>query len=188
MKWLTIDYIKQHSRIDFDCEDQLLEEYGDSAEQTIMRLIGRDYDDIVTNFGTDDVPIPADLIHATMLLVDVSYNHRSPVSPQNLYGVGYTFDLLIKPFMRLTGTFIADQRIRLCTRLEAMRTDLDYFLAGKGIPDEAEALYDRIKTNRLRIAGVQNPTDRILKRWKSDVDALEKDVSDYLDTLVNPEP
>ena len=31
MKWLTIEYIKQHSRIDYDCEDELLELYGEAA-------------------------------------------------------------------------------------------------------------------------------------------------------------
>ena len=32
MKYLSLEYIKQHSRIDYDCEDDLLEMYGDSAE------------------------------------------------------------------------------------------------------------------------------------------------------------
>lgn len=31
MKYLEIDYIKQHSRTDFDCDDALLELYGESA-------------------------------------------------------------------------------------------------------------------------------------------------------------
>ena len=31
MEYLTLEYIKQHSRIDFDCEDDLLELYGSSA-------------------------------------------------------------------------------------------------------------------------------------------------------------
>ena len=43
MKWLSIDYIKQHSRIDYDCEDGLLEMYGDSAEDTVLNVIARDY-------------------------------------------------------------------------------------------------------------------------------------------------
>ena len=31
MKWLTLEYIKAHSRIDFDIDDDLLEIYGNSA-------------------------------------------------------------------------------------------------------------------------------------------------------------
>ena len=58
MKWLTIEYIKQHSRIDYDCEDALLELYGKAAEETVMNIIDRDYDDIVAHFGKEG-EIPA---------------------------------------------------------------------------------------------------------------------------------
>ena len=101
MKWLTIDYIKQHSRIDYDCEDALLELYGNSAEETVMKIIRRDYDDIVENFGTEKCPIPAAIIQATLLLVDTSYMQRTDVTQQTLYTVPYAFDMLIKPYMML---------------------------------------------------------------------------------------
>ena len=38
MKWLTLDWIKQHSRIDFDCEDDLLELYGEAAEEAVLNV------------------------------------------------------------------------------------------------------------------------------------------------------
>lgn len=38
MKWLTIEMIKTHSRIDFECEDDLLMLYADSAEQTVLNI------------------------------------------------------------------------------------------------------------------------------------------------------
>jgi uncharacterized phage protein (predicted DNA packaging) len=101
MKWLTIDYIKTHSRIDFDCEDSLLELYGESAEETVLDITRRTYEEIVEKWGTKDKPIPAKIIHASLLLVDLSYQYRSPVSQQNLYTVPYAFDMLIKPFMKL---------------------------------------------------------------------------------------
>lgn len=102
MKWLTIDYIKQHSRIDYDCEDALLEVYGEAAEEMVMNIIGRDYDEIKEKFGQDDgKSIPAALIEASLLLVDVSYNNRSAVSTQNMYTVPYAFDMLVKPYMKL---------------------------------------------------------------------------------------
>ena len=41
MKYLTIQYIKEHSRIDYDCEDALLELYGDSAEETMASYLNR---------------------------------------------------------------------------------------------------------------------------------------------------
>ena len=101
MKWLTIDYIKQHSRIDYDCEDALLELYADAAEATVMNIIGRDYEEIVEKFGTDDQPIPAPLIQASLILVDTSYQFRAAISTQNIYQVPNTFDFFVKPYMRL---------------------------------------------------------------------------------------
>jgi uncharacterized phage protein (predicted DNA packaging) len=98
MKWLSIDYIKQHSRIDYDCEDGLLEMYGDSAEDTVLNICNRTYDDIVEVYGY----IPAPLYHAALILVDTSYTNREAVSMQQLYTVPYGFDMLIKPYMRLT--------------------------------------------------------------------------------------
>ena len=35
------------------------------------------------------------------MLVDTQYKERSPLSSQNMSGVPYTFDLLIKPYMKL---------------------------------------------------------------------------------------
>lgn len=103
MKWLTVEYIKQHSRIDYDCEDALLQLYGVAAEETVMNIIGRDYDDIVENFGTEEMPIPAAIIQATLILVDTSYMQRTAVSPQQMSPVPYAFDMLIKPYMRLAS-------------------------------------------------------------------------------------
>jgi uncharacterized phage protein (predicted DNA packaging) len=108
MKWLEIDYIKKHSRIDYDCEDALLELYGEAAEETVMNILGRDYDDIVANFGTEEMPIPAAIIQATLILVDTSYMQRTAVSPQQMSAVPYAFDMLIKPYMRLAGSFAND--------------------------------------------------------------------------------
>ena len=103
MKWLTVEYIKKHSRIDYDCEDDLLELYGEAAEETVMNITGRDYDDIVATFGTDKAPVPAALIQASLILVDTSYMQRTAVSPAQLYTVPYTFDFLVKPYMKLAG-------------------------------------------------------------------------------------
>jgi uncharacterized phage protein (predicted DNA packaging) len=101
MKWLTIDAIKKHSRIDFDCEDDLLEMYGESAEETVLNVLGRTYEEVVELFGADKRPVPAPIVHASLLLVELSYTQRAPISQQNLYTVPYAFDLMVKPYMRL---------------------------------------------------------------------------------------
>ena len=98
MKWLTLNLIKQQLRIDGNAEDALLEMYGEGAEETVLNYINRDYDDLVDTFGC--VPIP--IKHASLMLVDVSYQYRSPISPSSVSVVPYTFDVLVKPYMRLS--------------------------------------------------------------------------------------
>lgn len=99
MKWLTLQKIKQQCRIesDFTEEDTLLEMYGESAEEVLLNHLNRSYENLMEVYGH----IPAPLIHASLMLVDVSYQHRSPVSQQNMSIVPYTFDIMMKPYMRL---------------------------------------------------------------------------------------
>ena len=101
MKWLTLDYIKQHSRIDIDCEDELLELYGEDAEDTVLNLINRSYEEVMELWGS----VPKPLYVAALMLVEVDYNHRSPDSINNMYAVKYGFDMKIKPYIRLSGIY-----------------------------------------------------------------------------------
>ena len=100
MKYLTIEQIKQQLRLDdqqvFD-EHDLLELYGDSAEDTVLNILNRTMEDVIEQYGR----IPAALRHATLMLVDNAYKERSPITPQNMSTVPYAFDLLVKPYMHL---------------------------------------------------------------------------------------
>ena len=102
MKWLTLDKIKQQCRIepDFTLEDDLLTGYGTSAENTILNHLNRTYYDLLEQYGA----VPQDIINASMMLVDVWYQHRSPVEALSLSIVPYTFDILIKPYIKLVGS------------------------------------------------------------------------------------
>ena len=106
MKFLTLEQIKAQCRIeeDFTLEDSKLTLYGDSAEQVIFNMCQRPYEDFIETYGT----IPQDVVHAALLLVTASYEHRSAVSMQNLSMVPYGFDMLIKPYMRLTSATDSD--------------------------------------------------------------------------------
>lgn len=103
MKIISLDYIKQHSRIDLDCEDDLLELYGDSAEETLAQYLkrGKTVDEMVADLTAVYGHVPAPLYHAILMLVDISYQNRSAISPTNVSVVPYTFDILVKPYMRL---------------------------------------------------------------------------------------
>ena len=97
MRWLTIEKIKQQSRLDYNNEDELLEGYGESAEDTILNICNRTYEDLIEEYGK----VPAPLVQASVMLVEVSYQYRSPVSEYNLAQVPYAFDMLVKPYIRL---------------------------------------------------------------------------------------
>jgi uncharacterized phage protein (predicted DNA packaging) len=102
MKWLSISDIKKHSRIDYDCEDALLELYGNAAEETVLNIMGYSgFEDFESVYGTDPSKVPAPIRQAALILVDTSYMQRTAITPQQLYTVPYAFDMLIKPYMRL---------------------------------------------------------------------------------------
>lgn len=99
MKFLTIDYIKQQIRLIWNEEDTIIDEYGKAAEDTLLNLLNRSYHDLLESYGE----VPAPLVQAALLLVGESYQHREPSSAQNMSSVPYAFDMLIKPYMRLTS-------------------------------------------------------------------------------------
>ena len=101
MKWLTKDWIKKHSRIDFDCEDELLELYGNAAENGILRLLNRSWEDVRENLSDED--INGSLMIAGLLLTEHLYTHRGPIENVQPYQIPYNIDFYIKPFMRLVS-------------------------------------------------------------------------------------
>ena len=98
MKWLTLDWIKKHSRINFDCEDGLLELYGEAAEDAVLNIINRSYTEVVETYGD----VPKGLYIAALMQVEASYDHRSAVAPQQLYEVP-GFSIHLKPYVRLAN-------------------------------------------------------------------------------------
>lgn len=97
MKYLTIDDIRQHTRIDWNDEDAVLELYGAAAEDATLNVLRRSYDEVLALYGE----VPAPVRQATLLLAANSYQHREPASAQNMSAVPYAFDVLVKPYMRL---------------------------------------------------------------------------------------
>lgn len=100
MKWLNLQLIKNQLRLepDYNDEDDMLELYGDSAEEVIMEYIRRDYDEIIEKYTS----VPKNLVLASLMLVDISYQNRSAVSPQNLSVIPYgNIDTLVKPYCKL---------------------------------------------------------------------------------------
>ena len=101
MRWLNLELIKAQLRIelDFDDEDAILILYGEAAEDTLLNYVGMSYEEVMEKYGK----MPMALVQASLMLVDNSYQHRSPASPQNMYFVLYGFDTLVKPYIRLSS-------------------------------------------------------------------------------------
>jgi len=99
MKWLSLDSIKRNSRIEDDYENELLTSYGQSAEDTVLNYLNRSYQDVIEQYGG----IPEPVAQASLMLVDTWYQHRSPIESINISLVPYTFDILLKPYMKLTS-------------------------------------------------------------------------------------
>lgn len=101
MKFLEFEQIKAQLRLDDQQatdERTLLEMYGEAAEDTVLNLCNRTITDIYEQYGC----VPKALVQAGLMLVDQSYQHRGPSSPQNISPVPYAFDQLLKPYMKLT--------------------------------------------------------------------------------------
>lgn len=100
MKWLNLKLIKNQLRLepDYDYEDEMLTLYGESAEETIEEYVRMTYEEIVQKYGK----FPKNLVLASLMLVDISYQNRSAVSPQNMSVIPYgNIDTLVKPYMKL---------------------------------------------------------------------------------------
>ena len=100
MKWLTLTRIKQQCRIetDFHDEDEILELYGESAEDAILEVLNRAYEELYEVYGR----IPAPVVHASLMLVASAYKDREKDLVQQM-NANPTFSLLLKPYMRLAS-------------------------------------------------------------------------------------
>ena len=97
MKFLTIDKIKQQLRLDCTCEAELLNDYGDAAEEVVLDIMGLTYDEAVAKYGS----MPKRAEQAALMLVDTWYQYRTPVSDRQMSVVPYTFEILMKPLAKL---------------------------------------------------------------------------------------
>ena len=98
MKWLTLERIKQQLRIeqDFHDEDESLMDMGEVAEDSILELLNRSYEDLYEVYGR----VPAPVRHASLLLVDSLYQFRGKDLAQQTHD-NPSFSILLKPYMKL---------------------------------------------------------------------------------------
>ena len=97
MKFITLEMVKKHARIEYDDEDDLIEMYCESAEDTILGILNRSYDSIIEEYGD----IPPVIRHTTAELAADSFTHRTPSSPTALHLEPYHIDFKLRQYMIL---------------------------------------------------------------------------------------
>ena len=99
MKWLTLEGLKAHMRIDHDYEDAVIASYGTGAENGILNLCNRSFENIVETFGEEAI---ANLTIAGQLLTEHLYLHRAPEENVPVNVIPYGIDFWVKPYIKLS--------------------------------------------------------------------------------------
>ncbi len=102
MKIIKLSYIKAHSRVCGNCEDDVLQLYGESAEDAIVNYLnrGKTVDACIESLVNEYGKIPAAIRHAALLLVEMSNEHRTPITQANVNYVP-VLEINLKPYMIL---------------------------------------------------------------------------------------
>jgi len=183
LKWLSIDAIHAHCRIDFNCEDAELEQFGMAAEQAILDLTRRTYENFVDTYGR----IPDPIFNASLLLVQNLYNNRDAADSQKKEAALYGFDLLLKNYMCLSGgTPIQVERDGLIDKLTVVQTEFDFGFGEIEDPtDELIEAYDTQRRNMAalynRYAFIEKPTTYICQKFR---EAIAK-AKENCDEIIN---
>ena len=166
LKWLNIDAIHQHCRIDFNCEDAELEQYGIAAEQAILDLTRRTFENFIDTYGR----IPDPIFNASLLLVQSLYKNRDAEEQRDSKEIAFGFSFMVKNYMYLAGgTPLQVERDGLLDKLTVVMTEFDFDFGEIDNPSEdlAEA-YDTQRRDMAalynRYAYIQQPTSYICQK------------------------
>ena len=185
LKWLSLDAIHQHTRMDFNCEDAELEQFGMAAEQAILDLTRRTYENFIDTYGR----IPDPIFNATLLLVQSLYKNRDAEEQRDSKEIAFGFSFMVKNYMVLTGgTPIQVERDGLIDKLTVVQTEFDFDFGEISDPtDELIEAYDTQRRNMAalynRYAYIQQPTTYICQKFREAIAKAKEDC----DKIVNPE-
>ena len=168
LKWLNIDAIHQHCRIDFNCEDAELEQYGIAAEQAILDLTRRTFENFIDTYGR----IPDPIFNASLLLVQSLYKNRDAEEQRDSKEIAVGFSFMVKKYMYLAGgTPLQVERDGLLDKLTVVMTEFDFDFGE--IDNPSEDLAEAYDTQRRDIAAlynryayIQQPTSYICQKFR----------------------
>ena len=168
LKWLTLDAIHQHCRIDFNCEDAELLQMGMAAEQSILDLTRRTFANIIDTYGR----IPDPLFNASLLMVQSLYKNRDAEEQRDSKQIAFGLEYMVKNYMCLTlNSPIENERDGLTDKLTVLMTDFDFAFGEVENPSEEQIeAYDTQRRNLAalynRYAFIAKPTDYICQKYR----------------------
>ena len=185
LKWLNLDAIHEHCRIDFNCEDAELLQIGKAAEQAILDLTRRTYENFIDTYGR----IPDPIFNASLLLVQSLYKNRDAEEQRDSKEIAFGFSFMVKNYMVLTGgTPLEVERDGLLDKLTVVMTEFDFDFGE--ISEPSEELVEAYDTQRRdmaalynRYAYIQNPTSYICEKFRQAIAKAKEDC----DKIINPE-
>ena len=182
LKWLSIDAIHAHCRIDFACEDAELEQMGIAAEQAILDLTRRTFDNFIDTYGR----IPDPIYNATLLLVQSLYKNRDAEEQRDSKEIAFGFSFMVKNYMVLTGgTPLEVERDGLLDKLTVVMTEFDFDFGE--ISEPSEELVEAYDTQRRNMAALYNryayikqPTSYICKKFREAIAKAKEDCDEII--------
>ena len=183
LKWLTLDAIHQHCRIDFNCEDAELLQMGMAAEQSILDLTRRTFANIIDTYGR----IPDPLFNASLLMVQSLYKNRDAEEQRDSKQIAFGLEYMVKNYMCLTlSSPIENERDGLTDKLTVLMTDFDF--AFGEVENPVEEVIEAYDTQRRNLAALYNryafiakPTDYICQKYR---EAIAK-AKEECDKIIN---
>ena len=182
LKWLNLDAIHQHSRLDFNCEDAELLQMGMAAEQAILELTRRTYANFIDTYGR----IPDPIFNASLLLVQSLYKNRDAEDQRDSKEIAFGFSFLVKNYMYLAGgTPLEVERDGLLDKLTVVQTEFDFDFGEIENPsDELAEAYDTQRRDMAalynRYAFIKNPTSYICQKFREAIAKAKTDCDDII--------
>lgn len=185
LRWLSVQAIHDHCHIDFNCEDAELEQFGIAAEQAILNLTRRTFENFIDTYGR----IPDPIFNASLLLVQSLYKNRDAEEQRDSNEIAFGFSFMVKNYMVLTGgTPLEVERDGLLDKLTVVMTEFDFDFGEISDPtDELIEAYDTQRRNMAalynRYAYIEHPTSYICEKFRQAIAKAKEDC----DKIINPE-
>ena len=182
LKWLNLDAIHQHCRIDMNGEDAELEQMAMTAEQAILDLTRRTFENFIDTYGR----IPDPIFNASLLLVQSLYKNRDAEEQRDSKEIAFGFSFMVKNYMVLTGgTPLQVERDGLIDKLTVVQTEFDFDFGEITDPsDDLVEAYDTQRRNMAalynRYAFIQQPTTYICQKFREAIAKAKEDCDEII--------